>query len=63
MHKYNAENERVKKWYRAYLKDAQGQDEKTLDKVTAALAKFEESTKYKPFKMFQIKQAVQFKST
>lgn len=62
MRKYNEQNERIKRAYFNYLKNAKGQDEKTLDKVAAALVKFEESTKFKPFKKFHINQAGQFKT-
>jgi len=61
MRKYNAENERLKRRYVNYLREAKGQDEKSLDKVRAALVKFEESTKFKAFKSFHIEQARQFK--
>jgi integrase len=61
MRKYNAENERLKRRYEQYLKEAKGQDEKSIDKARAALVKFEDSTKYKSFKAFHIEQARQFK--
>jgi len=62
MRKYNAENERIKRRYELYLCEAKGQDEKSIDKVRAALVKFEESTKFKAFKVFHIEQARQFKA-
>jgi integrase len=61
MRKFNAENERLKRRYELYLREAKGQDEKSIDKVRAALVKFEECTKYRPFKAFQIDQARRFK--
>lgn len=61
MRKYNAANERLKRRYEQYLREARGQDDKSIDKVRAALVKFEESTKFKPFKAFRIDQARQFK--
>ncbi len=63
MRKYNAENERIKRRYELYLCEAKGQDEKSIDKVRAALVKFEECTKFKAFKAFHIEQARQFKDT
>lgn len=63
MRKFNAENERIKRRYVNYLREARGQDEKSLDKVRAALVKFEECTKFKPFKAFHIEQARQFKDS
>jgi integrase len=61
MRKYNAGNERLKRRYELYLREAKGQDEKSIDKVRAALVKFEECTKYKSFKAFHIEQARHFK--
>ncbi len=61
MRKYNAENERLKRRYEQYLREAKGQDDKSIDKMRAALVRFEESTKYKPFKSFRVDQARQFK--
>lgn len=62
MRKFKAENERIKRRYLIYLRDADGQDQKSLDKVTAALVKFEESTGWKSFKKFHIEQAGRFKT-
>ena len=61
MRKYNSVNERLKRRYELYLREAKGQDEKSIDKVRAALVKFEECTKYKSFKAFHIEQARSFK--
>lgn len=62
MRKINEENERIKRKYIAYLKQAKGQDEKSLEKALAAILKFEESTNFKPFKKFHIEQAGKFKA-
>jgi len=62
MRKFNAENERIKRRYLIYLKEALGLDQKSIDKVAAALVKFEESTRYKCFKQFHIEQASKFKT-
>lgn len=59
--KYCEENERIKRFYLTYLKQARGQDQKSLDKVAATLVKFEQSTNFKPFKKFHIDQAGKFK--
>lgn len=61
MRKFNAENERIKRRYSIYLREAQGLDQKSIDKVAAALVKFEESTSYISFKRFHIEQAGKFK--
>ena len=63
MRNFNAQNERLKRKYIDFIKETKGRDHKTLDKVTAALVKFEESTKYKPFKNFHIDQARLFKTS
>jgi len=61
MAKYNAENERLKREYEYYPREAKGQDVKSVDKARAAISKFEQSTKFKPFRSFHIEQARQFK--
>ena len=61
MARYIEENERTKWDYSFYLRDAKGQDEKSIDKALAAIRRFEVSTKYKPFKKFNRLQASAFK--
>ncbi|MEN0038411.1 MAG: tyrosine-type recombinase/integrase [Cellvibrio sp.] len=62
MKAHNAENERIKRRYLAYLKEAMRHSEPTLDVVTKSLARFEAYTKYKDFKAFHYQQAVAFKN-
>jgi len=62
MRNYHPENERLKRRYIAFAKETKGQDHKSLDKIADSLVKFEESTRYKPFKTFHIEQARQFKT-
>jgi len=62
MAKHVEENERIKHEYATYLRHAKGQDEKSIDKVMAALRQFEDSTKTKPFKKFHRQQAADFKA-
>lgn len=62
MRRLNEANERMKRAYIGYLRDAKGRDEKTIDKMLAAIVRFEESTGYKPFKKFHIEQAGKFKA-
>ena len=45
MTKTNAANERIKRDYFRYLKEALGRDEATIDGVAKSLARFEESTR------------------
>lgn len=61
MAKFLEENERIKFEYATYLRHAKGQDESSIDKARAAIRRFEESTKFKPFKKFNRQQAVDFK--
>ena len=52
MTKFNAVNERVKRQYLGYLKEAEGKDEKTLDQVAASLRDFELALSLQSFKKF-----------
>lgn len=61
MTKTNAANERIKREYFAYLKEAKGRDDATIDGVAKAIARFEESTGRKDFKRFHREQAMAFK--
>ncbi len=61
MTKHNPANERIKRGYFQYLKEAQGRNEATIDGVAKSLARFEESTKAKDFKRFHREQAKAFK--
>ena len=61
MTKHNAENERIKRKYFAYLKEAMRNSEPTVDAAAKALARFEGHTKHKDFKAFHNEQAIAFK--
>jgi integrase/recombinase XerD len=61
MTKHNAENERIKRKYLTFLKQAKGQNEATIDSVAKALSRFESYNKYKNFKAFHYQQAIGFK--
>lgn len=61
MSKYNPTNERIKRQYFIFLKEAKRQDESTLDEVAKSLSRFEEYGKYRDFKKFHFNQAVAFK--
>jgi integrase len=58
----NAANERIKREYFGYLREARGRDEATIDGVAKALARFEESTRRRDFRRFHREQAVAFKA-
>jgi integrase len=61
MTKHNAENERIKRKYFAYLKDAKQHSEPTVDAAAKALSRFEEYNRYRDFKAFHLEQAIAFK--
>lgn len=61
MKKNNAENERIKRAYFAYLKEARRYSEASLDSVAKALHRFEDYTGFRSLKLFHIQQAVAFK--
>jgi integrase/recombinase XerD len=56
------ENERIKRRYLQYLREAKRSDTATVDKAADAILRFERSTGFKPFKRFHIDQAVKFKA-
>jgi site-specific recombinase XerD len=58
---HNAENERIKRRYFTYLKEAQRYSDATIDAVASALHRFESHTRFRDFKAFRIEQAVAFK--
>jgi integrase len=62
MKTHNAENERIKRRYFAYLKEAKRQSEQTVDEVAKSLARFQDYTKLRDFKAFNFNQAVAFKN-
>lgn len=61
MTKTNGANERTKREYFRYLREALGRDEATIDGIARSLARFEEATGGKDFKRFHREQAVAFK--
>ena len=61
MAKHNPENERIKRRYFEYLKEAQRQSEASIDASAQALNRFEIHTDHKSFKAFHQQQAIAFK--
>ena len=61
MPEHNARNERVKRQYLAYLKEAKRQSEASVDAVAKALSRFEADTKFRDFNAFHFEQAIAFK--
>ena len=62
MPKHNAANERIKRDYFEYLREAKRLSTPSIGAVAKALSRFEESTGWKDFRRFHIKQAVAFKT-
>ena len=58
---HSAKNERIKRQYFAYLREARRYSEPTVDAVAKALARFEQDTKWRDFKAFHFEQAIAFK--
>ncbi len=61
MLEHNPHNERIKRQYFVYLKEAMRHSEATVDQVAKALARFEAFTKYRDFKAYRPDAAVAFK--
>jgi hypothetical protein len=61
MKKHNPANERIKRKYFAFLKEAKRHSEPTIDAAAKALNRFEVYTKFRDFKTFHFKQAIAFK--
>lgn len=61
MTKYNANNERIKRQYFTFLKEAKRQNESSVDAVAKAISRFEAYNKHRDFKAFHFEQAVGFK--
>ncbi len=62
MKKYNEQNERLKRDYYRYLKEARRQSELSIDVKAAAINRFETYTGHKDFKSFHREQAIGFKN-
>lgn len=61
MRTHSPENERIKRRYLAYLREAKRYSEASLDGVAKALHRFETYTRFKDFRAFHIEQAIAFK--
>jgi integrase len=58
---HNPDNERIKRRYFAYLKEAKRRGEPSVDAAAKALNRFEVHTRFRDFKAFHYEQAVAFK--
>lgn len=61
MRKLNPQNERIKREYLRYQREALGKSEATLDGIRKALCRFEEYAAARDFKSFHREQAIGFK--
>jgi integrase len=61
MTKHNPQNERIKRKYLAYLREAKRYSEPSVDAAAKALSRFEAYNRYKDFKAYHFEQAVAFK--
>jgi integrase len=61
MRKHNPANERIKRQYFSFLKEAKRHSEPTVDAAAKALSRFEAYTRYRDFKAFHFEQAIAFK--
>jgi integrase len=61
MRKHHPENERIKRRYFIYLREAKRLSEHSVDQSAAAIAAFERATAYRDFRRFHIEQARRFK--
>lgn len=60
--KVNEENERIKRAYLTYLREAKRADDSTVQRAAEAILRFEASAGYKSFKRFHIEQPRAFKA-
>ena len=59
--KFSEDNERIKRHYMQFLREAKRCDQTTVDKAADAILRFERGTGFKPFKRFHSEQAMAFK--
>ncbi len=62
MKKHHPDNERFKRKYFVFLKEAKRQSESSVDAVAKSINRFESYTKWRDFKAFRFEQAVGFKA-
>ena len=60
--KHSAENERIKRRYLIWLKEAKGYSTASIDMAAAAISRFEAYTNHRDFKRFHVELAIAFKS-
>ena len=61
MLKHNPDNERIKRKYFTFMKEAKRQNEASIDALAKALSRFESYNQFRDFKAFHFEQAIGFK--
>lgn len=59
---HNINNERMKRKYFIFMKEAKRHSEASIDCIAKAITRFEQYNKFKDFKAFHFNQAVGFKN-
>lgn len=59
--KFNPDNERLKRVYLTYMREAQQHGEASLDAIAKAIHRFETYTRFRAFRAFHVEQATAFK--
>ena len=54
MRKHHPDNERIKRKYLVFQKEARQQSEATIDSIAKSLSRFEEYTKWKDFRAISL---------
>jgi integrase len=62
MSMHNAKNERIKRRYYTWLKEARGQTEATIDQVASSIDRFEAYAKHADFRTFHVEKVKGFKA-
>src|SRR5215470_16539821 len=62
MRKHSAANERIKRKYYDWLKEAKGRNEATVDQVAAAIDRFEAYSNFADFRSFHVEKVKAFKA-
>lgn len=63
MAKYNPENERIKRQYLIWKKEANGKGNQTIDNIRTAIYEFEQFTHFASFKALNKEQIIVFKKS
>lgn len=59
---YHPENERLKRAYLHHVHHVSSKGQAAMDRIAASIDRFQSHTKGKPFRKFQIDQAISFKA-